>query len=161
MAEKLADSIRKGGLVDARDVDGNTPLINAVKNPSKDQVESVKLLLENGANPNLKGRRGTTPIISAVAEGELAAIQLLIDAGGDINTKDIDDGSALKIAGALGREKVVRLLLSNGASTNSEVFRILLESPIEAVRNVTRRWLHDRTEVSSSGHWSYCLLVMN
>ena len=49
-------------VVDARDASGSTPLLVAA---SIDDVEQVKQLLKTGANPNVRNKLDTTPLLEA------------------------------------------------------------------------------------------------
>ena len=64
---------------------GRTPLMLASRTGN---VEAMKALLDNGANPNAKETlRGTTPLMWAADEGHEAAIKLLVERGADVNAK--------------------------------------------------------------------------
>ncbi len=64
---------------------GETPLHLACE---EGVVESVKLLLEKGTNPNAKDEYGRTPLHEACIYGHLEAVKLLIEKGADPNIKD-------------------------------------------------------------------------
>jgi ankyrin repeat protein len=66
--------------VDCQDNAGWTPLHEACNNCYPD---IVKLLLENGANPNLSSHNGTRPIHDALEAGELSIVKLLVQNGAD------------------------------------------------------------------------------
>ncbi|NDD98907.1 ankyrin repeat domain-containing protein, partial [bacterium] len=51
--------LKNGAQVDEKDSHGMTPLMHAVERNKKDVV---RLLLENGADPNLKNYQGRSPI---------------------------------------------------------------------------------------------------
>ena len=72
-----------GGLIDARDGDGNTALIIAV---ARRDEEWTGFLLNKGADPNLPGKGGETPLIAAARVGFETAIQWLIGLGAKIDT---------------------------------------------------------------------------
>ena len=61
-------------------VNGWTPLEHAVH---KNQLESVKALLDAGADPNLADRAGTTPLIMAAGYGYTPIVELLLRRGAD------------------------------------------------------------------------------
>jgi len=61
-------------------------------------AEVVSLLLQRGANPNVKDMNGYTPLISAASSGKLENARLLIAAGADVNARDIDGKSVLSYA---------------------------------------------------------------
>jgi ankyrin repeat protein len=47
----------------------------------------VKLLLENGAQPDFEDQKGQTPLSRAVEKGSVAVIQLLLAKEGEIDFK--------------------------------------------------------------------------
>ena len=47
-------------------------------------------------------------------------VQLLLDTGADVNARSITYGNALAAASSRGHEKVVQLLLDNGAVPKNE-----------------------------------------
>ena len=103
--------IENGADVNLAEVDtGETPLHAALckaNRPAYDAV--VKVLLENGANPNCATKpdvptecfmrdirtKGETPLHRAAAFGSERAIQLLLDAGAVIDAKDVSGDSPL------------------------------------------------------------------
>lgn len=78
--------------VELRNYYGQSPLYVAV---DKYQVEAVRLLLERGADPDGKNKKGWTPLLWCAAkstdeEKSGAIAELLIAAGADINDSDND-----------------------------------------------------------------------
>jgi len=75
--------------INIKDVDNNTLLHHACEN---DKHDSIKLLLNNGANPNLKENSfGLTPLHWATEYEDMDMVKLLIDNGADPNIPD-DNG---------------------------------------------------------------------
>lgn len=90
---------------------GTTPLMQAALYGDTD---SVRLLLDNGADPNIANEAGATALMWAV--NELEKTRLLLDRGADVNARSADSRTALLIAaGRFGSREVVRLLLDRGA----------------------------------------------
>jgi ankyrin repeat protein len=56
---------------------GRTPLLSAVTSDAASSVETVKLLLERGADPNARTTEGETPLDFAIYKGDRAKMQLL------------------------------------------------------------------------------------
>jgi ankyrin repeat protein len=61
---------------------GNTPLSGAV---AMAKVDAVKVLLENGADPDEATSKGFTPVMIAVLANRPAILKILLNAGADIN----------------------------------------------------------------------------
>jgi ankyrin repeat protein len=78
--------------------------------------EGLKLLLENGADPNYLTDWGWTALHQAVRrDNALANIELLLDHGGDAQLKSVVGGvSATMLAARRGRGDVLRALLQRG-----------------------------------------------
>ena len=75
--------------INIKDEDNNTLLHHACEN---DKHDSIKLLLNNGANPNLKENSfGLTPLHWATEYEDMDMVKLLIDNGADPNIPD-DNG---------------------------------------------------------------------
>ena len=79
---------------------GWTPLMIASRNSKKNNsIEIIKLLLENGSDPDVKDNDGWTALMLASrysnTDSNLATVQLLLDKGADINTKDYYGQTAL------------------------------------------------------------------
>ena len=78
----------------------------------------VEQLLQNGADVNLRDRRGgATPLMFAAAFGSLETMTLLIDKGADVNARTTGGATALMWA-ATDLAKI-RLLLDRGADVNA------------------------------------------
>jgi ankyrin repeat protein len=91
---------------------GATPLMYAALYGNSD---SVRQLLQTGADPNLKNGAGATALMWAV--NDLEKTQLLVEAGADVNARSDDGQTPLLIAaGYFGSSPVVKLLLDRGAN---------------------------------------------
>lgn len=103
-------------LVNAPDSSGDTPLIWAVR---RQDLHVASLLLEYGADVNIKDTRGATALHLAVSH--LPCLEALINAGADVNV--VCDypysSSALDSAVAKGNLEATRLLLDHGADPNT------------------------------------------
>jgi ankyrin repeat protein len=121
--EKAIWAIEKGADVDAKHNEGNTPLHWKGQTPLclaswKRHDSIVSLLLENGANVNVKDEDGCTPLHFASMEGQDAVVSLLLENGADVNAKNDYGNTPLHKAGYNGHEAVVSLLLEKGADRN-------------------------------------------
>ena len=77
--------VEKGALVKARSQLGNDALILAAR--STGNSRTVKLLLDQGAEPNGTNVFGATALMAAAAGQDVDSIRLLLDRGADINAK--------------------------------------------------------------------------
>jgi len=106
----------KGGedLVNTNDQYDSTPLHEAC---AEGHLESVRVLLDNGADIDNKNEDEQTPFHLAAAAGHIDVVELLLERDQNaIFDKDEDDNSALHLASNERRSKMVELLLRQGAS---------------------------------------------
>jgi ankyrin repeat protein len=102
------------GLLQSRDHAGSTLLHHAA---GFGAVETMRLLLDRGADVNVKNRRGSTPLHWAI-HGE-AKVRLLIARGATINVRQIEGRTPLFLAASLANSNgTLRLLLAQGANPN-------------------------------------------
>jgi ankyrin repeat protein len=66
--------------------------------------EFVRLLIENGADPNATDENGFTSVMMAIRGKEIEILEMLIRAGADLNAKDAQGRTALSIAKEEQRE---------------------------------------------------------
>ena len=80
-----------GADANAYSEDGNYPLTLAAVKPGKipRDVELVDSLLKSGANPNIRTKRGFTPLGWAISSGRTEIANLLLEYNADPNAKDI------------------------------------------------------------------------
>ncbi|KAF7216036.1 BRCA1-associated RING domain protein 1 [Nothobranchius furzeri] len=94
---------------------GETPLHLAA---IKGDVEAVKKLLDQGADPNLKDNAGWTPLHEACNLGHLLVVEVLASGGALLNTPGYENDSPLHDAVRNGHAAIVKKLLLLGASQN-------------------------------------------
>ena len=75
-------------------------------------LETVKLLIENGADIDAKDKDGYTVLMYASNNGNLEIIKYLVENGADINIKDKNGDTALNYARTEGIKEV---LIKTGA----------------------------------------------
>ncbi|MGB8690219.1 MAG: ankyrin repeat domain-containing protein, partial [Microcoleus sp.] len=73
------------------------------------------LLVENGADVNVRDDSGATALMWAAHRGCAGAVKILIDAVADINHKNLGNYTALMLAEFNGYKEVVKLLKSAGS----------------------------------------------
>ena len=143
--ELIRDLIKRGANVNARTTDwpptrrhlmrlgdlswvnfiGQTPFIRAAMSGD---VASMKLLLENGADPKIETEEGTTALMAAAGmnwvvaqtytesdEGILNAVKLCLDLGADVNHVNSMGLAAVHGAANRGSDHVIQFLADHGA----------------------------------------------
>ena len=79
----------------------------------------VKRLLMRGVSPNVKDRRGMTPLIAAAKKGNKDMVQMLLDRGAEPNMIDKHGKTPLIVAVRHSHKDVAKLLLNRGADPNA------------------------------------------
>ena len=112
--------------VDITDEQGNTPLINWVKNCMQYSTENTenelnrvtRLFLKHGSDPNAQEKtNGLSPLHYAVLKYDnLSLVKLLIDAGAKVNLQSKSGQTPLDKAIDSGYKENIPLLLENGAN---------------------------------------------
>jgi len=100
-------------LIDRRG--GVTPLMHAAALGS---LDTVRLLLDHGANINARSAAGATPLMWAAADP--AKVQLLVERGADVKAASESGRTALLLAAMSDQSaETVRLLLARGADAKA------------------------------------------
>ena len=155
---------------------------------AKGHVNIVQLLLESGADVNLKNGKSSrygSALVAASAEGHANIVQLLLESGADVNLK-IEElsryGSAFVAASAEGHANIVQLLLESGADVNlknehsldygtaleaasaqghANIVQLLLESGADVnLECESRHYLSALVTASAEGHASIVQLLL-
>jgi len=115
-AETLQSLLTAGADVRARDREGRTALIWAIKGTpsSKSDPQLIAMLIEAGSELEAHDREGGTPLVYAAVRGDTKSARLLVDAGADVNAR-MGSLSSLDIALRYGHSEIVTLLLRAGA----------------------------------------------
>lgn len=120
--------------------------IDLIEQSGDGDIDSVKYLLESGANINVQYSMASTPLISAIAGEHFKVVKLLLEYGANVNyeswIKDDDYEYPLQVAIIKGNYEIVKILLEYGADIlmvssyyylsaltkgNYEIVKILLE----------------------------------
>ncbi len=118
---------------------GFTPLLFAAR---QGDIESARVLLDAGANPNLGDPDGTTPLIVAIINLHYDLAGMLIERGANVNaadakgrtplyaavdmhTMDITTRPTPKTEDKLDSVALVRMLLDHGANPNAQLTKVL------------------------------------
>ena len=115
--EQMRRHVARGSKLDAPDAYGMyTPLKCVVEGRN---MEGVQILLDAGANPNVKDRDGMTPLMVACNAGQKEIAEALLAKGAEVNAKDNYDRTALHSAINAARHEMVVLLVNAGADVNA------------------------------------------
>ncbi|KAF3884934.1 MULTISPECIES: ankyrin repeat domain-containing protein [Nostocales] len=117
----VSNAISQGIDVNAISSNGEAALHKAIRN---NQLSVVRILLEAGANPNLKEEsiQGYTPLMIALNSAKISheIFQALLEAGADINSSSSQGETVLMLAVFKLNTKAVRQLLELGADFNAK-----------------------------------------
>ncbi len=110
--------------------DGQTPFMRAALSGD---IEVMRLLLENGADPNLATTQGTTALMAAAginwipgqtyshSEADyIEAVKLCLARGADVNASNSLGFTAMHGAANRGWESVIQILADHGARVNAK-----------------------------------------
>ena len=92
------------------------PLLTACR---KRRKECVSVLLQYGANVNIKNKNGDTPLIFATQSNSKSIVHTLIENNADLNILS-NDGTALMYACGLGRTKIAKILIEAKADIDKK-----------------------------------------
>jgi len=79
----------------------------------------VQLLLEHGADANMRALDNSTPLQAAMGNGSVEIVRMLLEHGASVGAKDNDGRTPLHKAAGKGRDEVVRVLLKRGANAGA------------------------------------------
>jgi cytohesin len=114
----LSMVLNMGVDVNALGSDGNRALDIACL---KGDPASAGILLEHGANPNLRNKTGSTPLHDAALSGNKEVIEMLLARGADVSAQDSESKSTpLHYAASFGRLEAVRTLVEHGADVSAK-----------------------------------------
>jgi ankyrin repeat protein len=85
-----------------------------------DQSEIEKMLINKGANVNIAGPDGQTPLHYAVESNYYEIVVLLIAKGAEIDAPGYKNATPLYYAAEAGNLKAVKLLIAKGANVNAQ-----------------------------------------
>lgn len=105
------------GILNARDSDGNTPLLIAV---GREDTEWTSFLLLKGADANLPNKDGDTPLIMAARTGFTDAADWLLEMGAKVDGANRMGETALIVAVQQRQAPLVRRLLEAGANPDRQ-----------------------------------------
>jgi len=139
--------IAKGADVNAKDDEGETPLLRAIRFASfttnqKRHKETIELIVNNGADVNIGCDKGKTPLIAAIhgsfyeyikgGNGKdkvkrlngKDTVKLLIENGADVNVGNVNSlglgETPLHIAALAGKSEIIEFLIKAEADVNAK-----------------------------------------
>ncbi len=112
-ADKVRLLLMKGAGINARTIEGRTPLYTAAQLPAGGTT--IKLLVEVGADLEARTIVGNTPLFAA-AIGGADNVRVLVDKGADVNAVSLSGATPLM---ATSGGEVVSLLVSRGADVTT------------------------------------------
>ena len=87
---------------------------------NQNDLNSVKILVENGAMVNARNKDNHTPLHISAADGSKEIVKILIENGASIDIQNQDQETALHIAVKENELEVVKYLVENGALVNAK-----------------------------------------
>lgn len=75
-------------------------------------LETARILLENGANPNLKDKHHNNPLWTSIynSRGNFEIVKLLVENGSNMNEKNKHDKSPADLCDAIYEKKIIELI---------------------------------------------------
>jgi quinoprotein dehydrogenase-associated probable ABC transporter substrate-binding protein len=115
---RVAYLLAHGAHADSRDGEGNTPLINSVRNGF---LDLASYLVEHKASVDLADRSGWTPLMFAVWGDKAEIASMLAKHGARLDATDQKGLTPLAIAAQNGKLQAARVLIAAGADVNAPV----------------------------------------
>ena len=117
-SDEVISALRKGADINARDIYGQSVLMDASRDEKK--LWLAELMLREGADVNLRDNDGQTALMySAYVCKSPAMIHVLVHAGADVNARDNDGVTALMISAKHSAPGTITALLDAGAEINA------------------------------------------
>ena len=116
LVEEYLGNKRVRQQVNLLSVKRGSPLLYAMTPglPSQAAVNTMKKLLDAGADPNLTSVKNVLPIVYAVEKLDAPRVELLVQAGSNVNIRPGGEKTLLHLAVARNNPKIVSVLLRAG-----------------------------------------------
>ncbi|XP_018907926.2 uncharacterized protein [Bemisia tabaci] len=92
-----------------------TPIFLAIFN---ENLRIVKMMVQAGADLNVKAKFNMTPLCCAVETGNINMVTRLLDLGANIEAKDEKNNSLVHTAASCGLPEMIKFLIERGLSVN-------------------------------------------
>ena len=109
--------VKKGACVNAREADGQSPLLMACIHS---KTEIVEYLVDNGADVNIPDNSGQYPILTSILRGPNEISFMLISHGANVHVTDKEGQTALHYACEWDNYDLVEYLLKDKANPNTK-----------------------------------------
>ena len=116
-SERLLRFVETGLPVDLVNGSGDSLLMLAAYHG---HVDTVKVLLEHKADPEIRNDNGQSPIAGAAFKGDLAVVKALVEGGAQVEGSSFDGRTALMMAAMFNRVEIVDYLISKGADPKAK-----------------------------------------
>jgi ankyrin repeat protein len=123
----LSDAVRERHLEVAKLLkvrDAKLTLADAVK---EGDIDAVRQMIKDGADINMRWRRGRTALIQAVADNKPEIVKLLIEKGADVNLKSLLNETALDLAVLHNHADIAKLLGEHGAKPANLTVAVMMK----------------------------------
>ncbi|AUV58150.1 ankyrin repeat protein [Bandra megavirus] len=114
--------------------DDQTPLMAAMTTSSRTNLAIVNLLLDNGAEINLRNRFGKTALILAVINDNDHLVNILLDKGANVNAQDNTGRTAIMYAVIYDSMPIANKLIQYGAKIT------IKDTTNKTAINLTKKW---------------------
>ena len=115
-AERLAGMVAKGLPVSFRNEKGDSLIMLACYHG---HLDTARVLLEAGADPNVPNDQGQTPLAGVAYKGYPDIAELLLAHGADIEGASPDGKTPLMMAAMFNRTEILNLLIERGAAIDA------------------------------------------
>lgn len=104
-------------VINARDLSTGETGLHIIVHERRD-VTWFNLLVQGGANPNIRDKKGVTPLVLASNLGNMVAVEALIRAGAQVDVANNAGETPLMLAIHSSNAALMRLLLEAGANVD-------------------------------------------